>query len=243
MTVPNRRSRVPLYRQLADDLAARIATGELRPGDRLPGETELAERHGVHRLTIRQALADLAARGLINTVHGRGSFVAERPIRHDISGDREASLTRAMAATGRSVRQQLLRVQRDDEPQVRRALGTRARLRRFDLLRFVDEAPWTLTRTWLPERRFRGLERHWTGDSSLYEALEQNYGVRMRRANRTIWTEPAGPLEGEHLLMPVGSPLLVMAGLNVTEDGDPVAMVEHRGRGDRVQFTVRFGDG
>lgn len=242
MTVLDRHSSVPLYRQLAEALAARMRAGELKPGDRLPGEAELAEHHGVHRLTIRQALAELAARGLIVTVHGSGSFVAERPIRHDISGDREASLTRAMAATGRSVRQQLLRVQRDDDADARRALGTRAHLRRFDLLRFVDDAPWTLSHTWLPERRFRSLERHWAGESSLYDALEQHYGLRMRRADRTIWTEPAGPVEGEHLLVPVGSPLLVMGGLNITADGEPIAFVEHRGRGDRVQFTVRFHD-
>lgn len=238
----NRRSAVPLYRQLAETLEARMRAGELKPGDRLPGETELAERHGVHRLTIRQALGELAARGLIVTVHGSGSFVADPPIRHDISGDREASLTRAMAATGRSVRQQLLRVQRDDDPGARTLLRTRAHLRRFDLLRFVDEAPWTLSRMWLPERRFRNLERHWAGDSSLYDALDRHYGLRMRRAGRTIWTEPAGPVDGEHLLIAIGSPLLIMGGLNITEDGEPVVVVEHRGRGDRVQFTVRFRD-
>jgi len=242
MTALHRKSRVPLYRQLADDLETRMRSGALGAGERLPSELELAERHGVHRLTIRQALADLSARGLIHTVHGRGSFVAEPPIRYDISGTREASLTRAMRESGRAVRQQLLRVQRDDLPAAQRALGTRGHLRRFDLLRFVDDTPWTLSHTWLPERRFRGLERHWAGDSSLYDALDEHYGLRMRRAHRTIWTEPAGPLEGEHLLVAVGSPLLIMSGLNVTDSGDPVAMVEHRGRGDRMQFTVRFDD-
>jgi len=242
MTRLDRRSRVPLYRQLAALLEGRVRAGDLAPGDRLPGESELADAFGVHRLTVRQALSDLAARGLITTVHGRGSFVAHPPIRHAISGGREARLTRAMRESGRHVRQQLLRSQRDDDPVVRRELRTRAALRRLELLRFVDDIPWTLSRTWLPERRFRAVERHWHGDSSLYEALERHAGVRMRRASRTIWSEPAGPRDGELLLVPVGSPLLLMRGLNVTEDGEPIAVVEHRGRGDRVQFEVRFDD-
>lgn len=238
----NRHSPIPLYRQVAQAIEGELLRGDLAPGDRLPGESELAEQHGIHRLTVRQAIADLVARGLVQTVHGRGSFVAHPPIRHTISGSREASLTRAMRESGRSVSQQLLRAQRDDAPEARRALATRGHLRRLDLLRFVDDLPWTLTRTWLAERRFRSLDRHWNGTTSLYDALDEHFGVRMRRAHRTIWSEPAGPVDAEHLLVPIGAPLLVMAGLNVGGDGRPVALVEHRGRGDRVQFTVRFDD-
>lgn len=228
----------PLYRQVADALESRIRGGALAPGDRLPRETELAETLHVHRMTVRQALGELSRRGLIRTVHGRGSYVQAAPIRHDISGDREASLTLAMRKQGRSVRQQLLRAGRDDDPDARRELGTRGRLRRVDLLRLVDDLPWTVSRVWLAERRFAGLEERWRGDASLYEVLERHYGVRMRRAHRTLWTEPAGPADAEHLDVTVGSPLLIMRGLNVTTEGDPVAVVEHRGRGDRVQFTV-----
>lgn len=238
--VLNRYGDVPLYRQLAALLERQVRDGALLPGTRLPGEIELASRHGVHRLTVRQALGELAQRGLIRTVHGRGSYVLAPPIRHDISGDREASLTRAMRESGRDVRQALLRAQRDDDPEAQAALRTRGHLRRFDLLRWVDERPWTLTRTWLPERRFGGLEAHWDGSGSLYDALESAFGVRMLREGRTMWCEPAGPVDGEHLMLSVGAPVFVMRGVNVAQDGRPVALVEHRGRGDRLQVTVTF---
>ena len=240
MTTINRHSPLPLYRQVASAIEADIVSGELAPGARLPGEVELAERHGVNRLTVRSALAELAQRGLIQTVHGRGSYVAAPAIRHDISGDREASLTRTMRERGHLVSQRLLNAADDDRPEIARALGTRGRVRRYELLRYVDESPWTLTATWLPGRRFRDLDRKWRGDDSLYDVLEREYGVGMRRAHRTIRTEASGPNDAEHLMVPVGFPLLVMEGLNVDEGGKPVALVEHRGRGDRVQFTVRF---
>jgi GntR family transcriptional regulator len=64
-----------LWRQVADDLAADISSGALRPGERLPGELELAENYGVSRITVRRAVADLKERGLVNVVHGKGTFV------------------------------------------------------------------------------------------------------------------------------------------------------------------------
>lgn len=66
-----------VYVALADHLAARIAAGELRPGARLPSERDLAAEYGVAYMTVRRAAALLRERGLIVTVHGRGTYVAE----------------------------------------------------------------------------------------------------------------------------------------------------------------------
>ena len=70
----------PPYRQIAADLMAEIERGELPPGRLLPSEKELTERYGVARNTARSALAVLREKGLIYTVSGRGSYVAESPV-------------------------------------------------------------------------------------------------------------------------------------------------------------------
>ena len=66
-----------VYVQVADHLTGRIERGELAPGSRLPPERELAEFYGVAYDTVRRATSLLRERGLIVTVHGRGTFVAE----------------------------------------------------------------------------------------------------------------------------------------------------------------------
>lgn len=230
----------PVYRQVSAAIEELIARQQPTPGTRLPKESSLAETFAVNRLTVREALAELAQRGLITTIHGRGSYIAQPPIRYDISGGREASLTRAMNAAGHEVSQRLLGKGRDEDPTVRQALGTRAALQRYDLLRLVDDLPWTLTHTWLPARRFAALDHEWGGEGSLFDSLERLYGIRMRRGARTIWAEPAGWADAENLLVSAGSPLLVMRGPNLSQDGEPVAVVEHRGRADRVQFNVEY---
>lgn len=69
----------PLYRQLYLFLKQKIASGELRPGERLPPSRELAGRLGLNRTTVTAAYALLQAEGLIRGHVGRGSFVAAGP--------------------------------------------------------------------------------------------------------------------------------------------------------------------
>jgi len=71
----------PAHSAVADAIRGRLASGELRPGDRLPPERVLAERLGVGRMTVRHALRELAAEGLLVTRRGRngGTVVADEP--------------------------------------------------------------------------------------------------------------------------------------------------------------------
>jgi DNA-binding FadR family transcriptional regulator len=84
---------VPAYQVLADALRARILTGELRPGAKLPIEPDLSAQYGVSRSTVREALRVLASQNLITTTRGvsGGSFVAY-PNPEQIAGYLGASL-------------------------------------------------------------------------------------------------------------------------------------------------------
>lgn len=67
--------RAPLYEEIAERLRDLIAAQRLEPGDRLPGERELAARLGVSRTSLRQALAALRSIGLIEVRHGDGAYL------------------------------------------------------------------------------------------------------------------------------------------------------------------------
>lgn len=68
-----------LYRQVADQIRVLIETGELIVGERLPAERELAERFGVSRPTVREALIVLEVEGLIQIRMGSGVYIARKP--------------------------------------------------------------------------------------------------------------------------------------------------------------------
>jgi GntR family transcriptional regulator len=64
-----------IYVQVAEHIAARIEAGELKPGQRLPPERDIADQYGVAYSTMRKSMEILRERGLIMTMHGRGTFV------------------------------------------------------------------------------------------------------------------------------------------------------------------------
>ncbi len=71
--------RLPRYLELAEALRADLSEARLRPGDALPTEVQLTERFGVSRFTVREALRQLAAEGLIRRKRGSGTIVAAAP--------------------------------------------------------------------------------------------------------------------------------------------------------------------
>jgi DNA-binding GntR family transcriptional regulator len=236
----NRHSGVPLYGQIAHDLEGRLGE-DYEPGDRLPSVAELAERYEVNRLTVHEALGVLVRRGLITTVKGKGSFVALPIIRWDVRAGQDASLTQAMGERGHTVDNRVLGVVEDDDPELREQLGATRALHRFESVRYVDDEPWSMTSTWFDPDRFPRLDELWVDRSSLHLVLKQEYGVRMKRSTRTFAALAADATEAQILRVPVASPILQARGLNVDEQGRPVAAVEHRFRGDRIQFSVELG--
>ena len=68
-----------VYVQVANAIAAKIADGSYPLGSRLPSEAELGEEYGVAKMTVRRALEVLRERGLVRTLHGRGSVVVSKP--------------------------------------------------------------------------------------------------------------------------------------------------------------------
>lgn len=66
-----------VYVALAEHVVARVQAGDLRPGARLPSERDLAAEYGVAYMTVRRAMARLREQGWIETVHGKGTFIAD----------------------------------------------------------------------------------------------------------------------------------------------------------------------
>ncbi len=69
----------PLYQQIKKTIEQKIISAEWAAGQKLPSENELVLALDVSRMTINRALRELTQQGLVNRIHGLGSFVAERP--------------------------------------------------------------------------------------------------------------------------------------------------------------------
>ena len=76
MAVIEKVNPMPLYLQLKNQIKKEIRTGLLKAGDKLPSEAQLQKEYGMSRVTVRNAMEELAAEGYIIKVQGKGSFVA-----------------------------------------------------------------------------------------------------------------------------------------------------------------------
>ncbi|MET9418966.1 GntR family transcriptional regulator [Streptomyces klenkii] len=88
MSAVSRDSGKPRYLQIADDLAQQIRANVLAPGEQVPSEADLMDRYAVSQGTVRKAMTELRATGLIETHHGKGSYVKNRPPVRRKSSDR-----------------------------------------------------------------------------------------------------------------------------------------------------------
>lgn len=73
----NKRSPVPAYSQLMDIIYGQIKNRELSPNDMVPSEIDLCRKYGISRTTVREALKRLTQDGMVYTIKGKGTFVAE----------------------------------------------------------------------------------------------------------------------------------------------------------------------
>lgn len=85
----SKQDRRPPYQHAADEIRRDILQGRIKPGEQMPAIRELQERFGVANMTMRSALNVLRDEGLIYTIHGRGSFVAD----HNAGGEPSANYT------------------------------------------------------------------------------------------------------------------------------------------------------
>ena len=138
------------YAALADVLRQRIVRGEWQPGTALPAEQVLAHDHSVELGTIRRALQLLTEQGLIERVHGRGTFVRSgipgaSMLRFFRFGDEwDAAVPASAASAGQAPQSRILSKQRVAAPaEVSRALGlpAGAPVLRLERLRLLAQQP------------------------------------------------------------------------------------------------------
>ena len=99
-------SGVALWRQVADGIERSIAGGAFVAGEKLPGETEIAETYRVNRHTVRRALSTLAERGIVRAERGSGTYVETARLAYPLRS--RTRFSEIVGAGGREPRAQLI---------------------------------------------------------------------------------------------------------------------------------------
>jgi GntR family transcriptional regulator len=238
----NLNSPVPYYAQVKEVLKESIGHGQLKPGNQLPGETDLCAIFSVSRTVIRQALDELEYEGLISRRKGKGTFVAEPKIveglAQKLTGFFQDMSERGYPPTSRILKQ----VQAPALPRVAGYLGLPPgqTVVEIERLRFVQNEPLVLVTTYLPYPLCKELLDLDLSNQSLYALLEQRLGLVIARGHRFLEAVAASPYEAGFLQVEVGAPLMLLDSVSYLEDGTPLEYYHALHRGDRSRFEAEL---
>ncbi|GAB79302.1 transcriptional regulator, GntR family [Austwickia chelonae] len=234
--VIDRTSPVPLYHQLAQQLTAAVETGVLKPGDPFENEIALAERLNLSRPTVRRAIAEMVARGLLVRRRGVGTTVANEVIHRR---DELTSLYDDLVRAGRTPRTEVLTF--DPEAYDNRAATALGQshttpLVLIERVRYADDQPIGILRNWLPPQ-FADLDPDELTQRGLYELLRAR-GVRPAVAHQTIGARSPDAREQRLLNLGKGEPLLTMTRKAYDSSGAAVEFGDHCYRADQYAFDI-----
>ncbi|MBN2761415.1 MAG: GntR family transcriptional regulator [Rhodobacteraceae bacterium] len=184
----------PLHQQLRDLMLARIESGEWSPGTFLPSETRLAEEYGVAVGTLRKALLDMAAEGLVQRRQGKGTVVSS----HDSDAVlfRFFNLRRADGTTFQPESRVLGRTCRLAQPEEAQALGlnTNAEVVCITRVRDGEGEPLIYEHILLDAERFgRLVSAPDPLPNTLYQLYQTEFGASVFRALEQVTAVAADP--------------------------------------------------
>ena len=223
------------YRQIADDLRRRIASGEWAAGQVLPSEAALGAEHDASRVTIRKALEVLRSEGLVDSRQGFGWLVAAETLPQPLAS--LVTIEQQLEASGRLSARQVLDFRFVDAPPlVSPQLGSRVlEVRRLNL---ADGEPFARVTVWCREDLGESLSKADVERSSFYELLEAGGSDRIGDATQTIGAENVSTADATLLRVPPGTPVLVVRRVTNDLDGTPVLVSEHVFPGHLTEFVV-----
>jgi GntR family transcriptional regulator, phosphonate transport system regulatory protein len=230
---------ITLWRRIADDYEQMIVIGMYADGTRLPTETEIAAHYGVNRHTARRAIAELAARGMVRSERGSGTYVKTGKLDYRI-GTR-TRFSEIVAAAGHDAQGRLLshRIEPASEEIARRlGLSPNDAVIRLEILRAVDRVPVSVATSWLCADRFRDAARMFRSARSMTKVLRQ-FGIDgYQRKWTRITAEITDAADAARLRLSVHRPILVVESVDITSNAKPILTTCGRFAGDRVALVI-----
>lgn len=232
-------TRTPLWKSISITLTTDIAEGRYVTGDQLPTEAQLSAKFSVNRHTVRRALSEMAAQGLVHARRGAGVFITATPTDYPIG--RRVRYHQNITAVGQTPAKKIL------------ALDTRAADTReaealdllpgkmvhvYDGISLADGQPLARFQSIFPADRLPGLLEALKDSQSVTKALQACGVPDYTRQSTRITAKQANATQAAQLHIAEGAPILRTEGINIDGNGHPVEYGRTWFAGDRVTLTV-----
>jgi GntR family transcriptional regulator len=236
---------VPLYKQLFNHINSSIDKHQLKPGDRLPSENEMAQEFNISRVTIRRALQELTHQGKIVSVPGKGSFVLQPKIEPLTA---LTSFSENMRAQGYepSYRDTVVTfIKPTEKIQSHLKVSKSEKILHIHRMMLADDAPMAILSGYLPERVYRRNPSIFTPETlnqiSLYKLYELELGLSLSKADEWVDVSKASQEEADLLHIEKGYLVFVIDRVTYSiNDPKPVEYVHQLYNAQRYRYKVEL---
>lgn len=235
----DKKSPLPCYYQVYMHLKSNIEGNKFANGQQLPSERLLAEQFNVNRFTVRRAVEKLIDEGFVYSIRRKGYFVkTDKEIRFIC---KNASYTQYMLDNNLQPRIEILGME-TQEPAKELAelfdLDKRDLVWFIHVLRYNNSIPTTLSRMYLPYKRFSDLNLHFAKERSLYTVLNKYYGILPTRISSICEACFSDNYESKQLSVIGGIALLKVTSIAVDQNGVPVEQSVSKFRSDMMKIKI-----
>jgi len=229
---------LPAYQRIQTVIRGRISNGELKPGDSVASERELARLHGVSLMTARHALAGLEQEGVVERRRGAGTFVAPPRIHFNkLMSYTEQMASRGLAAASKVIMSKV--IEGDEEIAARLMLPATTKMIKIERLRHTSDEPFALETCYLPAEKFPGLVLEPLARGSLFSTLERDYEVQLTYADEEVDATAAESRVAQMLQVPRGAPVMRIRQVIYSSNAKPVIYVVGFYRAERHSLFIR----
>lgn len=232
---------IPLYHQLKEIIEEKIGSSEWKTGDKISSENELRKMYNISRNTVQKALDELVQEGVLQRQQGKGTFVSKPKIEQPLTGF--YSFSKVIANQGMKAKDVILDLEiKSAEYKIAKKLqiSQGEDVIALQRLRSANNEPIILETSYLPKSIVTELSREDLAEFSLYDLLEEKFGVIVIKAKETFEPVLIRSYEEEFLDVKAGTPGLLLDRVAYDKDGRIVEYCRSIVRGDRCRFYTEL---
>ncbi|PKM95290.1 MAG: GntR family transcriptional regulator [Firmicutes bacterium HGW-Firmicutes-1] len=231
---------IPLYFQVKNLLVDMLVKGHLSPGDMIPTEYELCTAFNISRTTIRQALTELVQEGVFYRVKGRGTFVTQEKIHHNLCFEKSL-FTNALIEKGITPSTRVLELKTIPAPiEVATSLNLPVGTDIISLkrLRYADNEPVLISHSYLPYSLCKHIYQHDLNNDSLAHVLSKSIYTKLAHTHYSLEAAIATKEDCDLLSISKTTAILFAHSLGYNKFDTPIDYTLSRYRGDKNVFIM-----
>lgn len=238
-SIINKTGPEPIYVQVQNWIMENISSGIWKPNEKIPSESDLADKLQISRGSLKQAIKQLVEDGVLLQIHGKGTFVKGKQLESPVA-ERLISTAESLLESGNQFTTRVVSVEKLNAPHaVAQFLSMQEsdQVYKLQRIRYLEEIPVMFLVNYLSFERFPDLDKVDFENETLFSIMEQRYECKIHWGKRSFMAEGATKSKAELLQIEKGTPIILLEQITYSDQSEPLEYSKVWIRSDQMKLT------